>query len=151
MSVSLAEVLRRFGQAYLRDHGLSAAQTRAWRAILACRTQTLGGARLDCEGCGATQWRWRSCRNRHCPVCQKQAQDAWRSARMAELLNVPYSHMVFTLPHELNGLARSQPRWVYETLLSKVAQTLTEFSVNERWLGGTGQRLRWCCIPGPRT
>jgi hypothetical protein len=136
MSVSLAEVLRRFGQAYLCKHAVSAAQARAWRAILSCRTQALGGARLDCEGCGATQWRWRSCRNRHCPVCQKQAQDAWRSARMAELLNVPYTHMVFTLPHELNGLARSQPRWVYETLLSTAAQTLTEFSANERWLGG---------------
>ena len=137
MSVSLAEVLRYFGLAYLREHDLSRAQARAWRAILACRTAALGGARLHCEGCGASQWRWRSCRNRHCPVCQKQAQDAWRSARMAELLNVPYTHMVFTLPHELNALARSQPRWVYETLLRTVAQTLTEFSVNQRWLGGT--------------
>lgn len=137
MSVSLAHVLAHWGPEYLRQHALSAVQARAWRAIVACRTAALGGARLDCQDCGGTQWRWRSCRNRHCPVCQKQAQDAWRSARMAELLNVPYTHMVFTLPHELNGLARSQPRWVYETLFRTVAQTLTEFSANERWLGGT--------------
>jgi hypothetical protein len=113
MSATLAEVLARFGPAYLAGHDLTRAQAKAWRAIVACRTAALGGSQLRCENCGLTQWRWHSCRNRHCPRCQKQAADAWRSARIAELLDVPYAHLVFTLPHELNAPARAQPRWVY--------------------------------------
>jgi hypothetical protein len=136
MSATLAEVLARFGAQYRATHGLSLRQAKAWRAIAACRTAALGGARLRCDGCGVEQWRWHSCRNRHCPRCQKQAADTWRRARIAELLDVPYAHLVFTLPHELNPLARAQPRFVYETLLGCTAATLAEFAANARWLGG---------------
>ena len=138
MATTLAEVLRHFGPGYLRAHGLSTAQARAWRAIVACRTAALGGERLRCDGCGAEQWRWHSCRNRHCPQCQSRARDAWRAARLAELLDVPYCHLVFTLPHELNALAAVHPRWVYDTLMQCTAATLTEFAANPRWLGGVG-------------
>ena len=138
MATSLAEVLRHFGPGYLRTHALSTAQARAWRAIVACRTAALGGERLRCDGCAAEQWRWHSCRNRHCPQCQSRARDAWRAARLAELLNVPYCHLVFTLPHELNALAGVHPRWVYDTLMQCTAATLSEFAANPRWLGGIG-------------
>lgn len=138
MATTLAQVLQHFGAKYLSEHSLSTAQARAWRAIVACRTAALGGQQLACDGCGAPQWRWHSCRNRHCPQCQSRARDAWRSARLAELLNVPYSHLVFTLPHELNALASLHPRWVYDTLMQCTAATLSEFAANPRWLGGTG-------------
>lgn len=138
MSLTLAEVLRHFGAEYLRTHGLSTAQARAWRAIVACRTSALGGQLLRCDGCGAQQWRWRSCRNRHCPQCQSRQRDAWRAARLGELLDVPYCHLVFTLPHELNALAAVHARWVCDTLMRCVAATLTEFAANDRWLGGIG-------------
>lgn len=138
MATTLAEVLRHFGSRYLHAHALSAPQARAWRAIVNCRTPALGGQRLRCDGCGAEQWRWHSCRNRHCPQCQSRARDAWRSARLAELLNVPYCHLVFTLPHELNPLAAVHARWVYDTLMQCVAATLSEFAANPRWLGGIG-------------
>ena len=131
-------MLRHFGPAYLRTHGLSTAAARVWRAIVACRTPALGGQRLRCDGCGAEQWRWHSCRNRHCPQCQTRERDAWRAARLAELLNVPYCHLVFTLPHELNVLAAVHARWVYDTLMQCTAATLTEFAANPRWLGGVG-------------
>ncbi len=138
MATTLAEVLRHFGPHYLRTHELSTAQARAWRAIVACRTPALGGQRLRCDGCAAEAWRWHSCRNRHCPQCQSRQRDAWRAARLAELLNVPYCHLVFTLPHELNALAGVHARWVYDTLMQCTAATLTEFAANPRWLGGTG-------------
>jgi hypothetical protein len=138
MATTLAEVLRHFGPEYLRSHALSTPQARAWRAIVGCRTPALGGQLLRCDSCGAQQWRWHSCRNRHCPQCQARARDAWRSARLAELLDVPYCHLVFTLPHELNGLAAAHPRWVYDTLMQCTAQTLSEFAANGRWLGGVG-------------
>ena len=64
--------------------------------------------------------------------------DAWRAARLAELLDVPYCHLVFTLPHEINALAAVHARWVYDTLMQCTAATLTEFAANERWLGGIG-------------
>ena len=136
MATTLAEVLRRFGPEYLRTHTLSSPQARAWRAIVACRTPALGGERLRCEGCAAEHWRWHSCRNRHCPQCQSRSRDAWRAARLSELLTVPYCHLVFTLPHELNALAGMHPRWVYDTLMHEAAATLTEFAANPRWLGG---------------
>jgi hypothetical protein len=135
---TLAEVLRHFGPDYLRTNALSTAQARAWRAIVACRTSALGGKQLRCDGCGAQQWRWHSCRNRHCPQCQSRQRDAWRAARLAELLDVPYCHLVFTLPHEVNALAAVHARWVYDTLMQCVAATLTEFAANPRWLGGVG-------------
>ncbi|MBK7616636.1 MAG: transposase zinc-binding domain-containing protein [Burkholderiales bacterium] len=78
----------------------------------------------------------RTCRNRHCPQCQARQREAWRAARLAELLNVPYCHLVFTLPHELNALATTHARWVYETLMRCSAATLNEFAANARWLGG---------------
>ena len=138
MSTTLAEVLQRFGPEVLRTRALSTAQARAWRAIVACRTPALGGELLRCDGCGAQAWRWHSCRNRHCPQCQARQRDAWCAARLAELLDVPYCHLVFTLPHELNALAAVHARWVYDTLMQCTAATLTEFAANARWLGGVG-------------
>lgn len=138
MAVALAEVLGRFGPEYLRTHALSTAQARAWRDIVACRTSALGGQRWACGSCGAEQWRWHSCGNRHCPRCGSAQREAWRAARCAELLDVPYCHLVFTLPHELNALAAVHARWVYATLMRCAAQTLNEFAANPRWLGGIG-------------
>lgn len=138
MSATLAEVLRTFGPAYLRQHALSTAQARAWRAIVACRTPALGGKVQRCDQCGREQRLFHSCRDRHCPQCQSGARDAWRQAQLAELLPVPYCHLVFTLPHALNGLAQRHARWVYRTLMQCAAATLTEFAANPRWLGAMG-------------
>ncbi|MEK8053009.1 IS91 family transposase [Ideonella sp. DXS22W] len=143
MPTTLAEVLRRFGPAVLAQRHaegreLAPVQARAWAAITQCRTPALGGQLLRCDGCQAEQWRWHACRNRHCPQCQTRQREAWRRARGAELLNVPYCHLVFTLPHELNPLAAARPRWLYDTLLDTVASTLTTFAADPKWLGGTG-------------
>jgi hypothetical protein len=138
VGATLAEVLRTFGPAYLREHALSTAQARVWRAIVACRTSSLGGTLQQCDQCGRQQRLFRSCRNRHCPQCQSEARDAWRQAQLAELLPVPYCHLVFTLPHALNGLTHRHARWVYRTLMRCAAATLTEFAANPRWLGAMG-------------
>ena len=134
--VSLAEVLRRHGPAYLAGHPLSAAKAKVWRAILACRTAALGGHVQTCNTCGTTRHVYHSCRNRHCPRCQTRAKEAWLAARRREVLPVPYFHLVFTLPHDLNGLIGPCPRALYEMLFGAVSATLTEFAANLRWLGG---------------
>lgn len=134
--VGLAEVLRRHGPAYLAAHPLSVAKARVWRAIVACRTAALGGQVQTCDACGTTRHVYHSCRNRHCPQCQTRAKEAWLAARQREVLPVPYFHLVFTLPHDLNGLIGQYPRALYEMLFGAVSATLSEFAANPRWLGG---------------
>ena len=135
--VGLAEVLRHHGPAYLATHPLSVAKAKVWRAILACRTAALGGHVETCDACGTTRHVYHSCRNRHCPRCQTRAKEAWLAARQREVLPVPYFHLVFTLPHDLNALIGQCPRALYEMLFGAVSATLTEFAANPRWLGGT--------------
>jgi hypothetical protein len=135
--VGLADVLRRHGVAYLAAHPLSVAKAKVWRAILACRTAALGGHVQTCDACGTTRHVYHSCRNRHCPQCQTRAKEAWLAARRREVLPVPYFHLVFTLPHDLNGFIGQCPRALYEMLFGAVSATLTAFAANPRWLGGT--------------
>lgn len=108
---TLAQIVRRHG---VGDNSstrrLSAVQQRALRAIARCRTAELGGHIAQCDACGEHQYRYHSCRNRACPQCQTLAKERWLAARRAELLPVPYFHLVFTLPHELNALAQGNPR-----------------------------------------
>ena len=133
---TLADALRQHGAAYLAQHPLlSTPQAKAWRGINACRTAVLGGQRLACDACGHSHWQYHSCRNRHCPQCGARAKDAWLQGRLADVLNVPYAHLVFTLPHGLNGLYGAHPRWLIDTLFASAAQSLTEFAANPRWMG----------------
>ena len=133
----LAEVFAIFGPAYLAQHALPRGGAKVWRAIVACRTAALGGHVESCTACGITRHVYHSCRNRHCLQCQTRAKEAWISARRREVLPVPYFHLVFTLPHTLNGLIAAAPRALYENLFGAVAATLSEFAANPRHLGGT--------------
>ena len=138
MSATLADVLRQFGAEYLVRHVLSTIQAKAWRAIVACRTALLGGQRLDCLECGHSHWQYHSCRHRCCPQCGARAKDTWLQGRLAEVLPVPYAHMVFTLPHALNALYAVHPRWVIDTLFACTAKTISEFAANPKWIGVSG-------------
>jgi hypothetical protein len=133
---TLAHIVRRHGASAVTTERLSAVQRRALRAIARCRTAELGGHIAQCDACGARQYRYHSCRNRHCPQCQTLAKERWLAARRAELLPLPYFHLVFTLPHELNALAQGNPRAIYGLLFAAVSKTLIEFGRNPRWLGG---------------
>ena len=135
MSASLADVFRSFAAGWLDTHAVSAPQARVMRAILDCRTAALGGHCEACDACGHPRFVYHSCRNRHCPTCQSRAKEAWTRQRMTELLPVPYTHLVFTLPHALNGLAARHDRWLYTALMTVVASVLTDFARNPRWLG----------------
>ena len=136
VKVELGEVFARHGAAYQATHRLVPVQYRAMAAIQACRTAALGGHVERCDACGRLRYHYHSCRNRHCPTCQTLAKERWLAARRAELLPVPYFHLVFTLPHELNALAQGNPRALYGLLFQSVSDTLTAFGENPRWLGG---------------
>ncbi len=134
----LAAILRAHGDAYLASRPApTRAQLKAWRAIVACRTAALGGHLSQCDACGVMRHIYHSCRNRHCPQCQTRAKEEWIARRGRELLPVPYFHLVFTVPHALNGIATRHPRLFYELLFGAVSQTLIEFAADPRHLGGT--------------
>jgi Putative transposase/Transposase zinc-binding domain len=136
VAVELADIFRTYGVEYRRTHTLSRAQRRAMHAIETCRTAALGGHRERCDTCGAERLAYNSCRNRHCPKCQTLAKERWLEARRADLLPVPYFHVVFTLPHTLNALAQGNPRVLYRLLFQAVAGTLLTFGRDPRHLGG---------------
>jgi hypothetical protein len=137
LRLTLAEIVRAHGDAYRRTHRLATVQVLALRAIAACRTALLGGRRETCDHCGATRLTFNSCRNRHCPTCQAQASARWIEARRADLLPIPYFHVVFTLPHALNALAQGNPRVIYTLLFRAAADTLLTFGRDPQYFGGT--------------
>lgn len=134
--VELADIVRAHGATYQLAHPLCRAQRRALRAIADCRTAALGGHRAVCTTCGAERLTYNSCRNRHCPKCQRVATERWLAARRREVLPIPYFHVVFTLPHALNPLAQSHPRLIYRLLFHAAASTLLRFGRDPRHLGG---------------
>ena len=123
--IDLGAIVRVCGESFLKSHRTTAAQRKAMRAIGACRTPALGGVRQQCDHCGHEHIQWHSCRNRACPRCQAAARRDWLEARSAELLSVPYFHVVFTVPEELNVLALHAPRVFYALLFRAVGATLT--------------------------
>ena len=137
LRLTLADLVRAHGDTSRRMHRLARVQALALRAIAACRTALLGGHRERCDHCGATRITYNSCRNRHCPTCQSQASARWVEARRAELLPIPYFHVVFTLPHALNALAQGNPRVIYTLLFRTAADTLLAFGRDPRGFGGT--------------
>jgi hypothetical protein len=134
--VEVADILHAQGDAFVAQHPwLSAQQRSVLCAIARCRTAALGGHVDRCDACGHQAISYNSCRNRHCMKCQAQARERWLHARERELLNVPYVHVVFTLPHDLLPLAyRNGPR-LYTWLFQASAATLREVAANPRHLG----------------
>jgi hypothetical protein len=113
----------------------STTQRRVLQAIAQCRTALLGGHKAQCDHCGHEEISYNSCRNRHCPKCQGSAQTAWLAARERELLDVPYCHIVFTLPAQLSPLALQNPRVVYSLLFQAVTETLQTIARDPKHLG----------------
>lgn len=125
----LAAVVEAFGPELRAQSGpLPSHQHRALESIRSCRTAALGGQRWDCPHCGHHHYVYHSCRNRHCPRCQKQRQQQWLQARLQELPAVPYHHLVFTIPHELAEHCRTDPDRLYRSLFAAASQTLDGFA-----------------------
>lgn len=126
-SLTLAGVLRSALPTYAEDHRLPAHHWKVLRAIQACRTPELGGHLFECAHCGKEHFAPHSCRNRHCPTCQGANSVDWLERQAEALLPIPYFHLVFTLPHELNPLIQQNQAVLYDLLFSAAAATLIEF------------------------
>src|SRR5262249_56333112 len=104
-------------------------------AITSCRTAALGGHVARCEDCAHTIIAYNSCRNRHCPKCQGAAARTWMEEREAELLPVPYFHVVFTLPSAIGSIAYHNKGVIYELLFKAAAQTILPIHPDTKHLG----------------
>ena len=135
--LTVAEVIRSCLDEFLEQYGpgLTPEQRRALKDLTSCRTAALGGHVLGCPECGHQQIAYNSCGNRHCPTCQATAAARWLEARAAELLPVPYFHLVFTLPDALDPIALANPRVVYDLLLRSAAETVLEVAADPKHLG----------------
>lgn len=132
----VADIVRAYGGTFRATPQVSHAQARVLRAIAQCRTAALGGHVEQCVSCGAERVCYDSCRNRHCPKGQGSARAKWLAAEQALLLPIPYFHVVFTLPPQLNPLIRVNQRHLYDLLFQTAAQTLQEFARDSKHLGG---------------
>jgi hypothetical protein len=135
-AVEVDDLLRAHGDRFMdQSPWLNYQQLTVLRAITRCRTAALGGHLDLCSKCGHQAVSYNSCRNRHCPKCQAQARQRWISAREKDVLPVPYFHVVFTLPHELNALCARNARVLYDLLFQCSASTMLEMAANPKRLG----------------
>ena len=161
----VADVFRRHGDTYRRMHDghLGRVERRVMSAVALCRTAALGGHAERCADCGFVRNAYNSCRNRHCPKCQGHARAAWLAAQQAELLPVPYFHVVFTVPAPAAEIAFQNKQTVYAILFRTAAETLRRIGGDPKHLGAEiglvavlhtwGQTLQHhphvhCVVPG---
>ena len=135
--LEVADIFRRHGEAWRTANAghVSHGQLRVMSAIEACRTAALGGHVERCVDCAHTRIAYNSCRNRHCPKCQWSAAAEWLAARQAELLPVPYFHVVFTLPAQIGTIAYQNKAKVYGILFKAAAEALTTIAADPKHLG----------------
>ena len=164
-ALEVADIFRRHGEAFRQAYGdhLGRTERRVMGAIATCRTAALGGHAEYCEECGFLRCAYNSCRNRHCPKCQGLARAQWLADRQAELLPVPYFHVVFTVPAEVAEIAFQNKAAVYAILFRTAAETLRTIAADPKHLGAEigfvavlhtwGQNLQHhphvhCLVPG---
>jgi len=135
--LEVADIFRARGAEYRRAHRghLSLGQLKAMSAIERCRTAELGGHKLRCNTCDTDALAYNSCRNRHCPKCQASAAERWLQASKANILPVPYFHVVFTLPEELRSIAYQNKAFVYDLLFKVASRTLLTIAADKKHLG----------------
>ncbi len=135
--LEVADVFRRYGEAYRQKHdaSMSTAQRRVMTAIEVCRTAALGGHLEQCDECGHERNAYNSCADRHCPKCQSLARADWIRDRQAELLDCGYFHVVFTVPEEIAAIAYQNKTVVYGIFFRAAAETLRTIAADPKHLG----------------
>src|SRR5712675_2488147 len=133
----IADIFRDHGPAWRQANAghVSLGQLKVMSAIESCRTVALGGHVMRCEDCSHTQIAYNSCRNRHCPKCQGSQALAWMKQRKSELLDVPYFHVVFTLPARIAAIAYQNKAVVYDLLFKASSQTMRTIAADPNRLG----------------
>jgi len=137
--LEVADIFRRHGAAWRKANAghVSLGQLKVMAAIERCRTAVLGGHVARCEDCAHTVIAYNSCRNRHCPKCQGAAAKLWLAERAANLLPVPYYHVVFTLPAPIGDIAYQNKAAIYDILFKTSAETVMTIAADPKHLGAS--------------
>jgi len=148
-ALEVADIFRDHGAAWLTANAghVSLGQLKVMSAIERCRTAALGGHVARCQDCAHTTIAYNSCRNRHCPKCQGAAAREWLAERAAELLPVPYFHLVFTLPAAVADIAYQNKAVIYDVLFKASAETLITIAAYEN--SQSAPRTRTCMADPP--
>jgi len=135
-SITLQGILQQHLGDYGQSHKLDGNRLKVCDHLLACHTEALGGLQYQCDHCEQEVPLYHSCRDRHCPQCQNRASQQWRDKQQRAVLPVTYYHLVFTLPHELNGWVQLHPEVIYGLLFKVVWKTLKAFGADKKRLNG---------------
>jgi hypothetical protein len=161
--LTLQSLLQQHLSEYGQNHKLDSNRLKVCRHLLNCHSPAMGGIQYQCEQCNSEMSQYHSCRDRHCPQCQHRASRQWRDKQQLSVLPVTYYHLVFTLPHALNGWVQLHPEVIYRLLFKSVWKTLKAFGADPKRLNGKlgmtailhtwGQNLSQhvhlhCLIPG---
>ena len=137
MGVEIQNIFAAHMTSYMESHCLSLVQWKAARSIMDCRTAALGAHIDTCDNCGYTKISYNSCRNRHCPKCQTAAKEKWIDKQRQHLLDIPYFHVVFTVPSELNPVFLGHQNALYTLLFQAASETVLELCADQKYLGAT--------------
>jgi hypothetical protein len=137
--IEVADVFRRFADAYLAAHGAAVlpSHRRAIADILACRTAALGGHLWECDHCSLEVFSYHSCGNRSCSKCHTEDTERWLQARKLEMLPCHYFHVTVTVPQELRQVLRANQRDGYALLMKAAAHAIIDIARDPRFVGGT--------------
>jgi len=133
--ITVCDILSEHGGQYIDSHGLKGQHKGVIKLLSSCKSDALGSHFRQCDHCAHIDKTYNSCRNRHCPNCQQKDREAWLEKRMQELLPIGYYHLVFTIPHELNGLCLQNKKQMYGILFKAASQTVLELSKDVKHLG----------------
>ncbi len=133
--MNMAIIVESFLKRYKDSPLLNSFNTKVLNDIIDCKTKALGGHILACPHCGTVKASYNSCGNRNCPQCGGFKREKWTLQRKSEALNVPYYHVVFTVPHEMNTLFKSNPKQLYNLLFSAAWKTIDVFAKDSKYLG----------------
>lgn len=140
---TIQDIFLRFYPRYLEKYAPSPQQAKVAHCIINCKTGAYGANVSMCEDCGHLQIHYNSCRNRCCPMCQALPKEKWMDNRREDILDAPYFHVVFTVPHELNPLIFSNQQLLYDAMYHSVSSTINELTEDTKHLGA---KVGYICV-----
>jgi len=133
---SIGDLFRVHGEDYIKIYKPPKQHIKLIRSIRVCRSPALGGKSVTCSSCDHTKFIYHSCGNTHCPLCQNRKRELWQQKIADKFFNVPYAHIVFTIPHDLNTLARNNPRAIYNITMRAAWKSIKNLTAKTENLGG---------------
>lgn len=132
---TIQDIFKIYGSEYIKTHNLSKQEWKVYNSIINCGTKDLGYHVCLCQDCGEEYFGYNSCRNRHCPMCQNYKREKWIQNESNYLLDIPYFHIVTTVPSELNEIFMYNKKTCYNILFKATSESILKLADDPKWLG----------------